>query len=238
MGNNTGSSVVVTGANGGVGSAIATTLAEAGFRVWGLDIDEKPKVNCIYKYLKVDFRNSTSIEQAIRSLDLEGGHENWYALINNAGIYRGLSFSETSISDFDDIYSVNVKAPFFLSKWFALRVESQSSDGVVVNVGSISGRFGSQDVAYGVSKGAVGNLTKSLSLALSPNIRVNEVSPGVINTDMARNIPKDRLKEYETRTSLGTIGEPIDVANTVSFLLDSKARHIAGASIAVDGGYH
>ncbi len=133
--------------------------------------------------------------------------------------------------------NLNTRATFHLSKLFAKNLIAQNKPGAIVNVSSISGKIGSVDPAYAASKAAVDGLTKSFARNLASfGIRVNSVSPGPINTEMASNIPEDRKKEYVKSILQGRFGEAEEVANLVHFLASEEASLVTGEVFYCTGG--
>lgn len=225
--------IIVTGSNGGIGQAICAQLKSQGLTVIGVDIGSEATVTDIY--YQTDLADHL---QLLACLDhIEKKHaDSLYGLVNNAGLYEALEFNTLSLFDYERIMAVNIRAPLFISQWFARVLEENHNKGVIVNIASISGENGSKDVAYGVSKGAIINLTKSLSLALAPNIRVNSVSPGIINTSMAQKIPRERIEGYKSRILNQQFGAPADIAKAVTFLLNEENQYVNNALLSVHGG--
>ncbi|HWV14683.1 MAG TPA: SDR family oxidoreductase [Cellvibrio sp.] len=227
--------IIVTGSNGGIGQAICAQLKSLGLRVVGLDIASAG--NLVDCYCQTDLASHTRLLESLEQIEAEFA-DSLYGLVNNAGLYEALDFHTLTVADYERIMAVNIRAPLFISQWFSRVLRARQHQGVIVNIGSISGESGSQDVVYGVSKGAVMNLTRSLALALAPDIRVNTVSPGIIATSMAEKIPQDRIKDYESRILNRHFGTPDDVAQAVAFLLREESRYINNALLNVHGGLH
>ena len=157
-------------------------------------------------------------------------------LIANAGISKAATIEKTTLKDFDALYAVNVRAPFFLVQQLLPLLQSGSS---VVLVSSMASRVASETLpAYAATKGAVDALVKQLAFALGPRgIRVNAVSPGVIETDMSPFTRTDvGRKGTLAMQALKRIGQPDDVASVITFLASDAASWITGDIIRVDGG--
>lgn len=157
-------------------------------------------------------------------------------LINNAGISANKKIEDTSSKDFANIMEVNVNGMFNMIKAVVPIMKEQGS-GVILNTSSMVSIYGQPSgVGYPTSKFAVNGLTKSLARELAPfNIRVNAVAPGIINTDMVKNLPKEIIEPLIKSIPLGRIGEPIDIANAFLFLASNQASYITGNILSVDG---
>ena len=166
-------------------------------------------------------------------------------LVNNAAVMDSAPFLELREDEFDRTLSVNVKGAFMLAQAVArqmvAQVEAGDTPGNIINMSSVNDHFALPDhVAYTMSKGAVSQLTKAMSLALAPHgIRVNAVAPGSINTDMLRataGTPDAAERIVLSRTPLGRFGNPEEIARIVQFLASDAASYITGETIYADGG--
>ena len=241
----TGKTALVTGASRGMGRASALALAAAGAQVlvhYGRGANEADGV-------VAEIRKAGGRADAIATdLAAADGPSKlaWQArsiigdrldiLVANAGVSKAATIEETTVEDFDKLFAVNVRAPFFLVQQF-LPIMSKGSSVIFVSslgahavVGALS--------AYSATKGAVDTLVKHFASTLGPRgIRVNAVAPGVIDTEMS-----NFAKTEEGRVSilgmqaLKRIGQPPDVASVVAFLASEDARWITGDTIHVDGG--
>ena len=158
-------------------------------------------------------------------------------LVNNAGISLIKLFEDTSCEDNKNIFDVNYVGPFEITKRVA-KVMINQGYGSIVNISSMWGIYGgSCESAYSASKAALIGLTKALSKELGPSgIRVNCVCPGVIDTDMNKNLTDETKMELIEKTPLHRLGNAKDVGELVSFLISDKASFITGQAILVDGG--
>ncbi len=158
-------------------------------------------------------------------------------VINNAGVSFSKLVTETMLSDWENLFGVNVTGTFLVSKYAAEHMIKNHS-GKILNVSSIWGISGAScESCYSASKGAVIAFTKALAKELGPSgITVNAVAPGFIDTDMNKNISSDDRESFREETPLGKIGTPEDVANLLLFLASDSADFITGQVIGVDGG--
>ena len=215
--------IIVTGSSGGNGSAIVKGLKKLGAIVEGGDLPNYDITTNKHRKLLV--------QQALNHTGKING------LINCAGITRGNDLFEYTDRDWDDTYKVNLKAPFELSREVAKHMKEHG--GSIINITSLNSELGfPNNPAYVAMKGGLKQLTKSLAVDLGKyNIRVNNVGPGYIKTDMTKKGWVNNRKEIENRTILGRWGEPKDLVGTIVFLLSSASAYITGQDIYVDGGY-
>lgn len=157
-------------------------------------------------------------------------------LINNAGITANKKIEDTTTEDFMHVMDINVNGMFNMIKAVVPSMK-ENGHGVILNTSSMVSIYGQPSgVGYPTSKTAVNGLTKSLARELAPyNIRVNAVAPGIINTDMVKNLPKEVIEPLIKTIPLGRIGEPIDIANAFLFLASDNASYITGEILSVDG---
>lgn len=231
--------IIVTGAGGGLGTAICERSVKEGFGIIAIDIDAaslksiEPLPNLEMKIL--DISNYKEVEKFFAQLKED---ESIVALINNAGIYNAASLLDYDEEMMDTVLNVNIKGPTIFSKFFIQQLQSSNRKGKIINISSISGQEGSSDALYGLSKAAIIGLTKSLALRFSPTVLVNTIAPTMIETKMMEKIPAWRKEEYYTHH---LIKEPVtakDVANTVNFLLSDESNHYTGATFDLNnGGY-
>ena len=167
------------------------------------------------------------------------------ALVNNAAIQIERPLSETTVSEWDLVLATNVRGAFIASQVVTSLL--RASRGAIVNVSSVHALATSAGLAaYAVSKGALAALTRAAALELGPEIRVNAVLPGAVDTQMlqsglGRRAGSERLQEavdaLAARTPLRRIGRPVEVAEAILFLADEqRSSFITGQTIVVDGG--
>jgi NAD(P)-dependent dehydrogenase (short-subunit alcohol dehydrogenase family) len=248
-----GKTALVTGASRGIGRAIASALAEAGAHVlvhYGRSRQEAESlVACLHSkggradaigadLLAPD--GATLLAKQVRSI-LVGNRLD--VLVLNAGITKAARIADYTVEDFDNLFAINVRSPFFLVQQL-LPVLVEGSNVIAISSAqarTVAGKPGLENpslLAYASTKGAVETLVKNWAAILGPRgIRVNAVAPGVIDTDMSNFTKTEAGREVALgMQALKRIGKPEDVADVVAFLASDAARWITGASIPVDGG--
>jgi len=236
-----GKVALVTGAARGQGRAIARALAEAGARIIAGDLltaelgDLQNELEDVVVTGQLDVRDRGSWDALIkRGVEAFGRID---ILVNNAGILRTVLLEEETAEGFEDVWRVNCLGPFHGIQAVLPHLR-QAGGGVIVNTLSTAAftvwtRHGS----YAASKWAHRGLTKVAALELAPyGIRVNAVAPGPIATPMVLPVDDPTTRERLSRTPIGRIGEPEDVAAAVLFLVSDAAAFMTGAEVTVDGG--
>lgn len=236
--------VLITGGNRGIGRSIALMLAASGYNIIFTFNSGKTEAESTEEAIKkmgvsaisyqVDLSSRTGLEEFTRRLKEKG--QKIFALVNNAGIYKGDTLSEISDEDWEKIINLNLSAPFYLARDLNRIIEDSGS---VVNISSVYGlRADPWAHGYQASKAAIIHLTRALAKELAPRIRVNCVAPGYVRTDMNREGWEsesfhNRIKKM---TPMSRWGEPEDIANAVKFLIDPINSFITGHTLVVDGG--
>lgn len=240
-----GQTALITGATRGIGARIADDLEEAGAFVvgTGTDPDEISKLNeqadaqdRARRWIRADFSEDESIEALIEAVeDLDRVD----VCINNAGINRTDFIDETDLDDFEDILSVNLRAPFRIVRSVGGLMKEQGY-GRIVNIGSIFGVISrAQRSMYSTTKFGLRGLTVSASNDLARHdVLVNTVSPGFVLTDLTRKVLSDeQMAELEDEIPIGRLAEPEDISRTVLFLASNLNTYITGENVVADGGY-
>jgi len=242
-----GKGVIVTGAAGGIGQAVARAFAATGARVMAVDLDQTRVDELVagltgsgHIGVAADLRVIAGHEQLVARARRELG--NLYVLANLAAVLRRRSsLDEISEEDWDFQHDVNLKAAFFLCREAGKEMVAQGRGGRIITFtsqGWWTGGFGGS-VVYAASKGGVVSMTRGLARSLGPHrITVNAVSPGQVNTPMLMTgLAPEVYEAMKQQTPLGYIAEPEDLAGPVVFLASDHARYITGATINVSGGF-
>jgi len=241
---------VVTGAAKGIGLAIARRFLAEGARVTIADIDpdagsraaEELGEGGPVRFVRCDVGDAADAQNLIAGTVQTFGAVD--VLVNNAGIVHAADFLQVSEADFDRVLRVNLKGAFLVGQAAARRmveqVEGGGAPGAIVNMSSVNAVFAiANQVPYSVSKGGMNGLTKVMALALAPyGIRVNAIGPGSIMTDMLASVAKDPAAEARllSRTPLGRIGQPEEIAAIAAFLASEEASYVTGQTLYADGG--
>nr|WP_275980162.1 glucose 1-dehydrogenase [Halalkalibacter alkaliphilus] len=237
---------LVTGGNRGVGKAIALAFADAGVNV--IIVSRSGNAGEVVKEVTDRGVKCVSIQHDIGDINrVDELVDKAYStfgkvdiLVNNAGVQRRSPSVEFSEEDWDFVHQVNTKAVFFLCQAFGKKM-LEVNEGKIINLASLLSFQGGFTVpAYAASKGAVAQLTKSLSNEwASQGVNVNAVAPGYIATDMNEALINDekRSKEILGRIPAGRWGKPEDIAGAVVFLATPAANYIHGEILVVDGGW-
>jgi NAD(P)-dependent dehydrogenase (short-subunit alcohol dehydrogenase family) len=235
---------IVTGGASGIGWAITEKFIHSGLRTIVIGRDQQKLKKAKLKFgelcepVSFDLNELSAIPEMVKKLKDDYGELD--VLVNNAGINMKKDFAKVSDEEFQRVIQVNVTAVFSLSrevaKWMIRRGE-----GVIINISSMAAQYGLPKViAYSASKSAVEGMTRAMAVELSPRgIRVNCIAPGFISTDMsakALNGDRERMEKVLSRTPMGKLGQPSDIADTAFFLASDAAKYITGAVLAVDGG--
>ena len=236
--------VAVTGASRGIGSAIARELAGRGFRVACLsrkgDGVEDVEVDAAIQNRLIAIPFDASDERSIReALAAAAASDGLLGIVNNAGIHWTKPAAEMSAADFQEMMRVNALGTFLACR--EAYPYLKENGGIIVNIGSYYDRLGVRDsAAYAASKAAVGAITRCLAIEWArDNIRVHNVAPGFIATDMNREFRSDdRFMTYvEHAVPVGKLGRPEEIARIVAAIFTERIDFLTGETIYVDGGH-
>ncbi|WP_046301678.1 SDR family oxidoreductase [Mycobacterium sp. UM_Kg27] len=236
-----GRTAIITGGSRGIGLAIGQRLAEAGANVVLTSRDQESadaaaaQVNGNALGVAAHVADDEAAQRCINTTLERFGTVD--ILVNNAGTNPAFGpLIDQDHARFAKIFDVNLWGPLL---WTSCAVKAWMGDhgGVVVNTASIGGMsFAPLMGMYNATKAALIHVTKQLALELSPGIRVNAISPGVVRTKLAEVLWKEHEQGLSTGIPLGRIGEPVDVADAVLFLVSDAASWITGQTLVMDGG--
>lgn len=237
--------VIVTGASRGIGREIATYLAKSGYQVVAnYNHSEKEAIE-----LKETLEKENNIKIDIFKADVSKREESKKlvnytlerfkkidVLVNNAGISEYKLFTEETDDDWNRVISTNLYSVFVMSQEVIPNMIKNKS-GHIINITSVWGLVGSSlEVIYSASKAGVDGLTKGLAKELGPsNIKVNSIAPGIIDTEMNKNLTKEEIEEIKQRIPLQKIGKTSEIAKSVKGLIESD--YITGQIISINGGW-
>lgn len=236
--------VLVTGGTKGIGKAIALEFLKQGCEVVINYCNDEMQALATQEefnmlgYCPVLMRADVSDEAQVRSMFREffSIYDKLDVLVNNAGISLIRVIQDTTLTEWNRIFAVNVNSAFLCSKAVVDKMIGNGG-GCIINVSSIWGEVGAScEVAYSASKGALISFTKALSKELAPSkVRVNCVSPGVIDTQMNADLTGEEMEQLVAQIPIGRIGSPEEVAKACVYL--SEADYVTGEVLSVGGGF-
>jgi glucose 1-dehydrogenase len=247
MGKLDGKTAIVTGGARGIGLAIAKRYLAEGARVIIADIDEAAGKTAVAalgnaaRFVRTDVGAAGDVRNVVAEACAAGDLD---VLVNNAGIIHTADFLDIAEADFDRVMRVNLKGMFLIgqvvAKQMVAQVKAGKPPGAIVNMSSVNARVAiPNQVPYCVSKGGVDQLTRVMALSLAPHgIRVNAIGPGSIMTDILKGVATDQAARQRllSRTPLGRVADPEEVAAVAAFLASNDASYVTGETIYVDGG--
>ncbi len=239
-----GKVAIVTGGTRGIGFSTVQKFLENGARVALLGSKSETVEKAISKlkeqnpsYDVIGFYPNLIKEDEVKNIfeEVEKKFGSIDILVNNAGISSKTQLENYTEEEYDKISNLNIKSVFICSK-VAIPFLKKTK-GVILNTSSVVSIYGQPSgVMYPASKFAVNGITKSLARELAPlGIRVNAVAPGIIETDMVKELPQEMIKPLIQTIPLGRIGKPEDIANAYLFLASEMASYITGVILSVDG---
>jgi len=246
-----GKVAIISGAARGIGYACAERFLAGGAKVVLADIDEKGGESAAAvlaekdgdaTYIACDVGDALDVHNLV--LEAVNAYGQVDVLINNAAQLDTSDFLELKEEEFDAVLRTNLRGPFLLGQAVArqmvTQVEEGKPPGTIINMSSVNAVFALPDhLAYSVAKGGVAQLTKGMALSLAPHgIRVNAIGPGSIMTEMLQEVAHDEkvMNRILSRTPLGRVGEPSEIAAIAAFLASDEASYVTGTTIYADGG--
>ena len=237
--------VLITGGSRGIGAACVRAFAADGYTVVFLYKSSREKAEALAQSLRAEGKDVAAYQCDVADAaqvkaviaDILRVYRRIDALVNCAGIAHVGLFTDMTEAEWDRLFAVNVRSAFSVTKAVLPGMISRQG-GAVVNVSSMWGEVGAScEVAYSATKAALIGLTKALAKEVGPSgIRVNCVTPGVIDTDMNAQLTEDDRAALADETPLGRIGNADEVAKTILFLCGEGASFITGQILGVSGG--
>ena len=243
----TGQAALVTGAQQGIGKAIAIALAREGANLAINYLDDKAAAEDVAASIRAAGRKAVLVPGDISAsatpcalVDATvAAFGKIDILVNNAGVFPRVPFLDMTEKDWHFVHSINLKAGFFCAQAAARAMIEAKLQGTIINIAS-GAIFGTapHGVHYAASKGGVVSMTRAMSLELAPwKIRVNAIAPGLIDTAQPRyGMTEDELVTQGAAMPLGRIGQPEDIANVAVFLASGKSSFMTGQTVHANGG--
>jgi NAD(P)-dependent dehydrogenase (short-subunit alcohol dehydrogenase family) len=248
MGRLDGRVALITGGANGIGKACAGRFVAEGAQVVIADVAREAgeaaarELGANARFIACDVGSKAEVDAMVAATVVAFGALD--VLVNNAAVIKAADFLDISEADFDAVLRVNLKGAFLVAQAAARQMVAQANagrkPGAVVNMSSVNAVFAiANQVPYTLSKGALNQLTKVMALALAPHgIRANAIGPGSIMTDILKVVMNDEAAKARilSRTPLGRIGEPSEIAAIAAFLASDDASYITGQTVYADGG--
>lgn len=234
--------VIVTGAGSGIGQQAAAQFRDEGATVVGADliVEQVPERT---DAVRTDVTNPDEVQSLVRTTLGQHGHID--ILVNNAGMGSTTDLLDCTVSEWDQVFAVNVRAPFLCMQAVLPGMLAQGG-GVIVNVASVAGMIGLRDrTAYCASKGALIALTKQVAVQWAgAGIRCNAVCPGTVDSPWVGRLlsaaedPERCRRELVARQPMGRLGHPHEIAQAILYLASDAAAFMTGSELVIDGGIH
>jgi NAD(P)-dependent dehydrogenase (short-subunit alcohol dehydrogenase family) len=231
---------IITGAAKGIGKAISQRMVLDNYMVILIDVDKKngnalaEELGSSAKFIACDISNEKEVNQLFKTvIETYKGID---VVVNNAGIINDNVIWKMQVEDFDKVIEVNLKGTWLMCKATAIVMRKQKR-GRIINIASRAWLGNRGQSNYSASKAGIVGLTRVLALELGKyGVLVNAVAPGLIDTPLTQKLSKDIQENLIQTQPIKTIGNPEDIANTVSFLSNENTKYITGQTIYVDGG--
>jgi len=238
--------VLITGSSRGIGRAIAIAFAQEGANVVVNYVKNKTEGEKVVAEIKklgagaiaiqADVSSESDVKRMIKEAAKQFGRID--ILVNNAGIVFDVPVLEKTYKQWEQTLKVNLIGAFLCVK-YATPYLKKKKGASIVNISSTNGidSLNPESADYDASKAGMISLTKNLSQALAPHIRVNSIAPGWVKTEINKNLPKKFIKEETERIALKRFAGPEEIAKAVLFLCSDDSSFITGSVLVVDGGY-
>lgn len=237
---------IITGGAKGIGEGCARIFYEQAGNVAIFDVDEKSGIDLVEKlgerarFYRCDISVEEQVKQAVEKVMKDFGGVD--VLVNNAGILRYSTVTETSAEEWDKVFRINVKSAFLCAKYCIPQMQKRGK-GVVVNMSSVQA-YGAQQnaAAYVASKSALIGLTRSIAVDYAPKIRSVAICPGAVDTPLNREAfsqspdPEQVRQETIDLHLVGRMADPTEIGELVAFVSSDKGSFITGQPIRIDGG--
>ena len=238
--------VLVTGSSRGIGKATALLFAKEGAKVIVNYFNSEKEANSVVSEIKklgsdaiaikCDVSDEKQVKQMIETAVRKFGRVD--VLVNNAGIVFDIPFAERTIEQWKRTLDVNLIGTFLCCK-YAVPYMKKQKGGKIVNISSTNAidSFSPDAMDYDASKAGIVILTRDLAKELAPEINVNSVAPGWVDTDINKDLPKKFIKEETEKIYMKRFAKPEEIAKVILFLASDDANYITGSTLKVDGGY-
>ena len=228
---------IITGAAKGLGEAMARLFASEGATVIAADMMELQYEAEGVEFYKLDVSDSVACHDLFDHVIEKYGKID--ILVNNAGITRDAMTSKMTDEQWDTVIDVDLRGVFNLTRYVGPHMEAQG-EGAILSISSVVGEYGNIGQAnYSAAKAGIMGLTKSWAKEFArkgAQVRVNCIAPGYTMTDILKTVPQDLLDEFASKTMLGRLGQPEEIAKAALFLVSDEASYITGQVIHVNGG--